>query len=65
MRSAEKVAGDTCLYAERFVYKVLNDTASLSVERKTMAEAAFNYYFGSTNTSIEDVATQVRASISP
>ena len=60
MHSAERVAGDTCLYAERYIFKVVNNTASLPANRKAQAAAALNYYFGGAgNSTAEDVAVQV------
>ena len=60
MRSAEKVAAETCLYAENFVYKVVESTNSLSADKKTAFIAGLTYYFGGAgNSTAEDVALQV------
>ena len=60
MHIAERAAGDTCLYSERYVYQVVNDTGSLSGTSKMAANAAFSYYFGADeNSTVEDIASQV------
>ena len=60
MHIVEKVADDTCLYAEHYVYQVVNDTGSLSASNKVVANAAFSYYFGADGKTIaKEIASQV------
>ena len=56
----ENVAQDTCLYSERFAFKVVNTTGSLSATNKVAVDAALSYYFGTDgNMTAEQVASQV------
>ncbi len=54
---------DACLYTETFVFKVVNDTRSLSVDNRGRITTGLEYYFGAfgNNVTLDEIINQASA----
>ncbi len=62
LRFGNVVTDDVCLYAETFVFKVVNDTGSLSEANRGRITTGLEYYFGAfgDNVTLNEVINEAR-----